>query len=497
MATAVADREITIEGNKAVSHLTLPIPQGGGLVVIRGDNGCGKTEALNACRAVLGSKDAKKDLRTSDGSKSGSVEGLGVTISIGRSNREKGELTVSSLEDTLDISDLVDPGIDDLNAADARRLKSLLRVAGAKGDIDLFSKLLGNGFEIDPDILKERDLIKQAGSIKRALEAKARSEEAAADSATLEATAALKLTEGVDLDAESDETKLQAEYRAAVQLDTQIDERLKSAEDASDARRQALESIERAKSAYTGPRVDDAGMELGAATDLETEQAALVHRLTEELKAAHAELRVRQEQVKAKQAAFEAAQNHARTIETWQAQVNREIPQAPSADEIEAASERLTAATTAVEQGAVVRKAKAAVAKSDEFTAKAKDRRKAAEHWREAAKSVDEILSEQVAELGCPISVGDDDKGLRLMVQHPKRGEIYFAELSAGEKWATVIPIAIKAVGEDGVFVIPQTAWEGIQPRVRKEIVALLKGSHVTAITAECADGAISAEVAA
>ena len=496
MTTAVADREITIEGNKAVSHLTLPIPQGGGLVVIRGDNGCGKTEALNACRAVLGSKDAKSALRTTDGEKSGSVEGLGVTISIGRSNREKGELTVASIEDTLDIADLVDPGIDDLNAADSKRLKSLLKVAGAKGDITLFGELIKD-VEIDGDVIKERDLIKQAGGVKRTLEKLARSAEAAADGFTVEATAALKATEGIDLEVECDEQKLQLALKSAIQRDTQIDERLKAAEDAADARRKAQAALDKAKADYKGQRPEDALIEANAAQELETEKSNQVRSLREQLAAAESELKVCVEQTKAKNLAYELAVNHQNTITHWQEQIDRDIPQAPSADEIQAAEQAMQAAQDAVVQGARIRLAKAAVQESDDLTAKAKDRRKQAEHWRESAKGVDEVLSQQVAALGCSITVGDDDKGLRLMVTHPKRGLIYFSELSAGEKWATVIPIAVKAVGEDGVFVIPQTAYEGLQPRVRKQIVELLKGSHVTAITAECADGEIKAEVAA
>lgn len=487
--------QIVIEDNKAVERLVIPVPKGGGLVVLRGDNGSGKTEALNAVRAALGNKEAKSALRPTDGEKTGTVEAFGVTITIGRSNREKGELTVSSLEDVLDIADLVDPGIDDLNAADSRRLKSLLKVAGAKGDIDLFSKLLGDTFELDADIIKERDLVKQAGGIKRSLESKARSEESAADTATLEATACLKATEGIDLTAECDEARLQAEYRAAVQLDTQIDDRLKAAEESADAQKSAQESIARSKASYTGPNVETAQVDLGDAQRLEAEQHDLVRKLEADLITARSELKLRQEQTKSKQSALDSAVSHANTITEWQKQLDREIPQAPSADEIEAASQRLKVATTALELGAVIRKAKESQAKADEFTEKAKAHRKLAEQWREAAKSVDEVLSEQVAGLGCPISVDEDDKGLRLMVQH-KRGVIPFAELSAGEKWATVIPIAIKAVGEDGVFVIPQTAYEGLQPRVRKQIVSQLKGSHVTAITAECADGDIKAEVA-
>ena len=83
----------------------------------------------------------------------------------------------------------------------------------------------------------------------------------------------------------------------------------------------------------------------------------------------------------------------------------------------------------------------------------------------------------------------------RFVVDHPKRGECYFADLSAGEKWSQVLPIAIKAVGTGGVFVVPQEAYEGLSPRNRNLLLSHLRGSGVTAVTAEAADGQLRAVV--
>lgn len=501
MATAEiesqASHEILIEDVDAIERLVIPIPIGGGLVVLRGENGGGKSGALEAVRAVFGNTKERTALRPRDGAKKGLVEGLGVKITVGRSNRETGELEVAGLEDTLDIGDLVDPGVEDLNAADNRRLKSLLKVAGAKADIDRFMKLLGDKPELDEAIIKERDLVKQAALIKSWIEKKARAEEGASETAALDATIALRGHQDVKIDAESDEQKLLTEYRAAVQADSQIDAKLKAAEDAEEAHTTAKNSLERAKASYRGPSIEEAATQFQAAVDALQTQRDIVADLEARLNDARNKVTFAESILRERTTTRDAAKQHFDTIAQWEQQLAQEIPQAPSADDIDAAKARLDQATKAMQDGSLVRAAKAARIKADDFNTKAKQHRKLAEQWRDAAKGVDEVLSEMVSELGCPIKVGEDDKGLRLVVDHTKRGETYFSELSVGEKWLIVIPIAIKAVGENGVFVLPQDAWEGLQPSNKRLIVGCLKGSHVTAITAQCDDGPVVAEVAA
>lgn len=501
MVTAVSEaketEEIVIEDIGAIRRLAIPIPPEGGLVVLRGENGGGKSGALETCSAVFGNSKARTALRPRDGAKKGVVEGLGIKITVGRANRESGELEVASIEDTVDIGGLVDPGVDDLNAADGRRLKALLRVAGAKADIDLFVQLLGEKPELDEALIKERDLVKQASLVKSWIEKKARAEEGSAEAAALDATIALRGHQDIDINAESDEQKLQSEYRAAVQADARIDSQLKAAEDAAEAHETAQKSLERAKQSYHGPSIEDAAKQFQAAVDALQTHRDIVADLEARLNDARNKVTFAESILRERTTTRDAAQQHFETIAGWERQLAQEIPQAPSADEIEAAKLRLDQATKAMQDGGLVRAAKAARVKADEFNVKAKQHRKLAEQWRDAAKGVDDVLSDVVSELGCPIKVGDDDKGLRLTINHPKRGEIYFSELSVGEKWAVVIPIAIKAVGPGGVFVIPQTAWEGLQPSIRRDIVAQLKGSQVTAITAQCDDGEIHAEVAA
>lgn len=497
MIAPVIDEEIVIENVGPIEQLRIPLPKGGGVVVLTGDNGSGKSESLSAIRALAGSAADKKDLRPRDGEKSGLVEGCGVTIKVGRANRESGELAVSSLEDRIDITQLVDPEILDLNAADARRLKSLIRVSGVKADLSLFESLLGPTIEMETKIIKETDLVTMAAGVKRTLEAKARNEEIAAEASGTEAALCLKSVEGIDLDAESDEATLEADYRAAVKAQADIEQQVKACKAATSASLTAQIAIERAKANYTGPLLADALVERDAADALKAEQVIKVRQLEADLIAARSELRLLQEKESVKQAAVDLATQHESTITAWQQQLELSIPDMPSTEDIAEAESNVKAAGVAMQRGESIRNAKAKQTESIEWTKKKRTREKQAEHWREAAKSVDAVLSDVVANLGCPITVGEDDKGMRLMINHQRRGLTFFSELSEGEKWKVVIPLAAKLVGPGGLFVIPQEAWEGLQPRVQAQIIADLQGTNVTAITAQSADGAIHAEVAA
>ncbi len=491
MATVVD--EIVIENVGPVEQLHIPLPDGGGVVVLTGDNGSGKSETLGCVRALCGSNDDKKALRPRDGEKTGLVEGCGVTIKVGRSNREAGELTVAALEDRLDIADLVDPGIADQNAADARRLKSLIRVSGVKADLSLFDSLLGDTFEIDSKVLKETDLINMAGGVKRALESKARDEEKASEAASLQATTSLKSVEGVDLQAESDEATLQANYRAAVKVQADLEQQAKASRAAQQANQTAREALSRAEAEYTGPTVDHAREEFLLLETRANDHRASVETLRAKLADAERDLEVIEQKVSRAALVRDAAIQHEQTMARWSEQIDQSVPPMPTDAAILDAEAALQAASKALQQGQVVRNALAKVQEADGWRAKQKAHSKQADRWRDNAKAVDGVLSEVVAGLGCPIKVGSDDKGLRLTIEHPRRGKTYFSELSAGEKYAVVIPIAIKAVGEGGMFVIPQEAWEGLQPRVRRQIRQLLKGSHVVAITAQSADGPLVA----
>ena len=55
--------------------------------------------------------------------------------------------------------------------------------------------------------------------------------------------------------------------------------------------------------------------------------------------------------------------------------------------------------------------------------------------------------------------------------------------------------MCVNATGENSVLVIPQEAWEGIDPANRRALNEHARNRRVVVLTAECADCDIEAEV--
>ena len=131
-------------------------------------------------------------------------------------------------------------------------------------------------------------------------------------------------------------------------------------------------------------------------------------------------------------------------------------------------------------------------AKAESLSVSAQEHAQEAIDLRAKAKQTDEVLSEIVSTLsGCPLTVIEG----RLSTQ-TKRGPTFYADLSMGERWRIALEIAIAAVGEGGLLVIPQEAWEGLDPQNREAIAKQAKAARVVILTAECYDSELSAEMA-
>lgn len=136
----MSDKAIEIENIAAVKHVTIPYPDGGGIVVLKADNGKGKSTTLAAIESAV---TGNGSLSVRDGALKGTVSAFGVTITVGKNTRRKGELSVTSLDGKLSIGELIDPGRKEPEAADARRIKALLALVGAEADPSLFHELFG------------------------------------------------------------------------------------------------------------------------------------------------------------------------------------------------------------------------------------------------------------------------------------------------------------------------------------------------------------------
>jgi hypothetical protein len=173
-------------------------------------------------------------------------------------------------------------------------------------------------------------------------------------------------------------------------------------------------------------------------------------------------------------------------------QISESTIKPPSAEEMMASDAELSAAkaeqTLAAQQQALAHQK----SKAEELAVSAQEYAQEAAALRRKAKQTDEVLSEIVSTLpGCPLTVVDG----KLSVQ-TRRGPTFYAELSMGERWRIALEIAIAAVGEGGLLVIPQEAWEGLDPQNRDAIAKQAKAARVVILTAECADSELKAEMA-
>lgn len=475
-----------------ISQLAFTVPEEGGVIVLRGKNGSGKSKALEAVSSLV---NGKGSVSVRDGQLNGRVEGFGVEMKVGRSTRRTGELLVESLHSKMDVSSLVDPGIKSLDAADSHRIKALVTLTGVKPAADLFYPLIGDRSEfeklIGTNALESDDLVVMADRIKRDLESAARKEESQVEHATGRASGCREAAAGVDVSAECDAGKLQASLETAIQLESRLKAEAAAFEKASKAAKLASDQLEDAEASYAGPSLIDAAKSEETAKGTVAKAEAVVR----DAEAALAKARQHHDTARAEYShaitARKTAEQHEAMVKQWRDQIAAAIPAKPDPNDIAEATKAVLSTRQAVEAGALIRKAKMDLMAADQHSETAKEHAAKALKLREAAKGTDEVLSGVVAKTGCPLRV----EAGRLVLD-TRRGATYFADLSHGERWKMALDIAIDAVGAKGVLTIPQEAWESLDGINRDAIAEHVAGRGVVILTAEASnDEELIAEV--
>jgi len=477
---------ITVTDVGPVKSLSIPIQPG--VTVILGPNDSGKSETQKAVSRLTGGDDAVTCRKTAA---SGCVEGLGAKLSVRQSARRSGELEAVSLSGDLDISDLADPPIKDPSAADKHRIKELLRLTGVKADFALFSYLGDLSGHVSFEATKTDDLVEMAAKVKKDLEAASRKEGDLADKADAKAFACKQQAEGIDTNIETDAGLLQAKLEDALYAQGEISANATAAREAAD--RAALAKDRLAKEA-SPPDVE------GAKAEVER-QETFTDRLIQLEKDLASKLAVaKQEREKAEQAASEARQRlkleeaHAETVLGWKETIAAgESIARPTPEQIEAATASVTKAREAIEKAAVARNAKEKAEEAKSLYSDVKLHRKEADRLRDAARATDDVLSAAVASDSIAVKAG------RLVTQHPEYGEVFYGERSIGTRYRLAIREAVKRIHKikaekTAVIVIPQEAWEGLQPKVQREIDGYAKEMEVCVLAAKADDGELRAE---
>lgn len=482
MVNRSSKKTIELENVGPVSRLSIPVPEDGGIVVLTGKNGAGKTETLKAVTSLV-SGDGRVSVK--DKTLKGSVTGFGASISVARNVRRAGELEVTSLEGRLSPADLVDPGMKDPAAADAKRILALVQLSGTEPDPSLFYDLIGGQAAFEA-VCKTKsrdtdDIIAMASRIKRDFEAEARVAESQRDTALGHAKANREAAAGANLEANCDAASLQAEMEQAVRGQSAIAEQKRSAELATANAATARAELEKCNADPNLVTLEQANERKQAAADKCGVTEELLEKARIALREAERANEIAIAEFHSASQAVKAATARQNLVNGWEAAITAAASVvAPTEEEIAKADAFVVAARQAVEQGALVRRAKEHIAAAVKSETDAAELDAMAEKLRHAARGTDEVLSSLVGKLGTPLRV----QAGRLVLD-TERGETYFAELSMGQRWKLTVDLCVDVIGAAGVLPIPQEAWEGLDDINRQELAKHAKLRGVLILTAE------------
>lgn len=473
---------MTIEINNIgpIEHVRIPIPEGGGVVVMRGRNGSGKSTAIEAVGRLARGSDLRAKPR--HGSKKGSIEGFGATVQVGMKRViGEGQLVVEAFDKRIDIGRLVDPGIKDPESADRQRIQTACALAGVESDASLWGTL-APGLEAE---LQVGDLMEQAKNVRKELHRRAREHE---DEATRlqERARVLQAEAGEVEDFDFTDEAAQANLEAAISEHSALKAR-------AEAATAARERGEKAKAwlAQQGkaPDLDALNVTLQAAFDRRDEAEALVEECEKKLidaRLSHAKAADAVRHARSELEAGEKLAEHRAAADAALADATKHAGACPTAEQLAEAERKVAQARKDIALAA-------AAARADEKKQQAKaalEEREAvrdqADAARAAADRVDDILAQHLAAV-MPQGLRVIDS--RLVLERGTR-LVPFAELSDGERWTIALDIAIEAMPAAGVIPIEQPAWEGLDGEARRAIAAHAKKRGITIITAEADHGA-------
>jgi hypothetical protein len=470
-----------------IEHLSVPLPEGGGITVFRGRNDSGKSLSIGATERLCGS-DVKLSQR--DGSEeAGSIIGLGMTFRVGQTTRGKGELLATSIAGKLNIGDLIDPGIKDVMAADRARTKALCKLLGVEANPELFREALGY-----PPVIEGTDIVEMQRQLKVRCDEKALELERQANHAEGQSQALSDVSDDIDLDAESDADVLQAALEDAIKEESSI-----STHRAEGVRREreAIEATDRiyeAKDAYSGPSVDEASTGLAEADKTRSELSIAATEASEAYQQAERASVIAGHTHSAAINALTAAESHSKAMAGWKETIQASTADYPEDDDVNAAKHAVDAARENADCGFRIREHKANAEQAKRLAGEAKEHHKGAEELRKAGKATEKVLA----------TVVDADtltlKGGRWMTEVPGRGSVPYHERSRGVRAALALDLAARRAREmepEGMVVIPfpQEVWEGLDPENRAHLAVQAKRLNVNLITAESAAGDIRCEV--
>ena len=472
-------KQIEINNVQAITHLKIEIPEGGGVVLLRGKNGCGKSTALQAISEAAGGK--RTGLTARDGTKVGTIEAPGVRLRVARSTTKTGELEFDSIEGRFPLADLVDPGFKDPEACDRTRAKALIVLAGVEPNLELFQEIEGFSEASQNISASPEDVLGMAAALKLEVEKLARSAEEAAADATSRSKVLWEQSEGLDSTIERDGERLRDASEQAIR-------------DLADVKRTAkLREEQRKQWVECKSKLDQMVTDAKPIKELEmTAQywETRIREIQEELEENKKLLTFAQENQKLTQQEL----RHTQQVEQRQRELRFAVDAGePMLIHDRYINEKVVAVETArhnEQAGEVQRKKHIDRAAAIKFADIATGNADWGKQYRTGAARIDGILSEQINKLGVDLAVMDGR-----LYYDTSRGPTLYHELSDGERWRIALDIAIDVAGANGLLSIPQKSWEALDPANQLAIHEHCRRRGAVIVTAAAADGELRAEL--
>lgn len=472
---------LNIENLGPVQELEVELPEGGGVTVLRGTNGSGKSTVIEGVSRLMGGR--AQHLSAADGSKRGTVELGDAVLSVTKSRTAtRGELEVTGIESRLDVSSLVDPGIQDPEKADAKRVKALISLAKVEASPQMFYEVVGgqdafDGLGVDHDT---DDVLLLAARVKREIEKEARTVESAVDELRGKVKAITDEIADVDFDQMSDyEVLTDAVINARARkesLETQAENAMIDASRRSDYadQLQEMKALE---------PVDKLEQELEVAVSLRAGLKEKKQALEAELAEVNISLEQAEQKVSASMTNLARAKRQAQQVQELEEMLASNEVTPPTDDDWAAAEAAIAKAEMEAEQGNRIRLARERANLANDYQEEVKAKRKQAAKLRRTAAAVDEVLTSSVP-AGCPLRI---EAGRLVMATDRSQSEL-FADLSHGERWKVAIDIAAEQLPEGGLLTIPQEAWEGLATENRALVANHCRERGINALTAAVSD---------
>lgn len=479
-------KKIEINNIQAIEHISIPIPDGGGVVVLKGNQGTGKSTALQAVQALAGRKVDTLTIR--DGEKRGTIECDGCKVVITKSRTARsGELAFEMVEGRFDLSKIVDPQILDPDRADAARIKQLLSLTAAKPNAAAYWALLRqyldseeiDSLNIDDETDDPVDLHKRFVA---AMQTFARILERKGDQLRVDITELKERYRGLNIRTPAKVSDVREAHEECVRAQQRMEQRIATANKHAQDVAQARKQIDLLRSSYDGPTVDEAQ----AASDSAAAKA----------KAAYEAMVEAERQYKAASAASTEATNvltrakdHAAAVALAEGVLKQTTIEPPSRMEIEQVNEAVEKTSDLLEKAILANEGKEMVEEAEKKNFEADRKIRMATEIRDAAKSAETILAETLRLTHIRVIDG------RLVTSTDRDENELFAELSHGERAILAIREAAKYVPPHGLCSVSQEIWGGISQTNKELIRQEARRLGIVILAAEVTDGELAAEV--